>query len=82
MSGPIVFISHHRVKDGRLSDLREESERTFAKLEARDPGTALFDAYTNQPGDQITFVHVFKDGPAMAAHLEGVGERGRSARLR
>ncbi|MDX1600837.1 MAG: hypothetical protein R3191_04920 [Anaerolineales bacterium] len=75
-----MFISHHHIKDGKLSELREESERTFAKLKGRDPGTALFEAYSNQAGDQITFVHIFVDGAAMASHLKGVDQRGRSAR--
>lgn len=80
MSGPIVFISYHHVKDNKLAELKENFERVSAMLNSRDANTIMFEAYTNQRDDQISFVHVFPDGAAMASHVKGADERSRTAR--
>ncbi len=79
MTDPIVFISHSRVKQGKLEAFRKMSLEVFPIMEASKPGTLLHYGYTSQDGSELSFVHVFPDADAMDAHFEGAGDRAESA---
>ena len=79
MSGPIVFISRNRVKEGRLEDWRAALTVGAAELRAGKPLTAAFLPYVAENGRDQTIVHVFADANAFDRHLEGVEERSRGA---
>lgn len=75
MSDPIVFMSHSRVKEGKLEAFRELSEEVFSVMEAEKPGTILHYGYLDEQATEIHFVHVFPDAEAMDAHMVGAAER-------
>lgn len=75
MSDPIVFISHSRLREGKLEAFAKLSEDVLAVMEAEKPGTVLHYGYTNEEETRIHFVHVFPDADAMDSHMVGVGER-------
>lgn len=75
MDKPIVFISHHKIKDGRLEEFKELSRQVIKQIEADKPGTLAQLSYLDEAGTQVSFVHLFPNAEAMDAHLEGVGER-------
>lgn len=75
MSDPIVFISHSRVKEGKLEAFRELSEEVFSVMEAEKPGTVLHYGYVNEEVTELHFVHVFPNADAMDAHMVGAAER-------
>ena len=79
MSGPIVFISHQRIKPGKLDGYRENYQEVARYAEANKPGTLTHLAYTNEEGTEARVVHIFPDAEAMAAHMKGVGEIARRA---
>lgn len=79
MPDPIVFVSHSRVKEGKLEAFREVSKEMFPMLEASKPGTVLHHGYANEDGSELSFVHVFPDADAMDAHFEGASDRAGSA---
>ena len=79
MSEPTVFISHFRVKGGKLQELKEFSARATAQLEAGKPRTVLFLVYLDEGGGVISFLHAFADAEAMDIHFEGSDERSRVA---
>lgn len=79
MSKPIVFISTHKIKEGKLEGLRERNHEVAQFMEANKPGTVAFLAYLNEDGSEVSIVHVFPDAEAMEAHMEGVGERAQRA---
>jgi quinol monooxygenase YgiN len=79
MSEPIVFISHFRVKEGRLDSLRQLADAIFPRMESDKPRTLLFRAYVSEEGDRMSFLHVFADTDAMDSHFEGADERSRVA---
>lgn len=79
MSEPIVFISTHKIKDGKLDALEESYRRGAASIEADKPDTVAFLAYVNEEGSEVSTVHVFPDSEAMERHMEGVGERAKGA---
>lgn len=79
MSEPIVFVSTHKVKEGKLDALRESYREGAAFIEANKPDTVAFLAYLSEDGSEVSTVHVFPDAEAMERHMEGVGERAQRA---
>jgi quinol monooxygenase YgiN len=75
MSGPIVFISHNTVKDGKLEGFREAFGEVADAVNADKPGTVVYLAFADEGGSQVSVVHVFPDAVAMGQHLHGVQER-------
>ena len=75
MAEPIVFVSHSRVKEGKLEGLREFMLKSTPVLQADKPRTLTFLAYLNESRSELTIVHVFADAAAMDVHMEGVSER-------
>lgn len=75
MSEPIVFISHFKVKDGKLDGLKHHAQRTREHIKADKPGTVAFLQYLNEEETELSIVHVFPDSEAYDRHLEGMAER-------
>jgi len=75
MSGPIVFISHFKVKEGKAEGLLELNEKVTAQLKTDKPGTVGFLLFMNPAGTELSIVHVFPDAESFDRHVEGVGER-------
>jgi hypothetical protein len=79
MSEPIVFISINLIKEGKLEALMEFIAETTPLIEADKPDTVFFQAYMNQEGTEVTFIHVFPDADAMDRHVVGSNERSSKA---
>ena len=75
MAGPIVFISHHLIKPGKLDELTALMLEIWASLEAEKPRTLVNLAYVNEDGTEIAFMHAFADVEAMQLHWQGADER-------
>ena len=75
MPGPIVFISHNTVKDGKLEGFRNAFGQVAQVLDAEKPGTVVYLAFAADDGSEVSVVHVFPDADAMGQHLQGVEER-------
>ena len=72
MSGPIVFISHQRVKEGKLDAYKQSYREYIGIIKAVKPGTVAHLAYVNEDGSEVTMVHVFPDAEAMDLHFQGL----------
>ncbi|MBA3688764.1 MAG: hypothetical protein H0W81_08055 [Chloroflexi bacterium] len=79
MTHPIVFISHFRIRPGKLDGLRPHLREGSTGLQEQKPRTVAFLAYVDQTGMRATIVHVFPDAEAMDRHFEGSEERSRDA---
>ena len=79
MSDPVVFISHFRIKQGKVNSLRRVSIETTDRLRSEKPRTVLFLSYADEDRGVISFLHAFADADAMDAHFEGADERSRIA---
>jgi len=75
MSEPIVFISHFRVRAGKLDDLRRITEEVTRSLASEKPRTLMYLSYLDADGSNVTFVHAFADAVSMDLHVEGAAER-------
>jgi quinol monooxygenase YgiN len=79
MSEPIVFISHNRIKDGKLDEFKQISRQAAEMIEESKPGTVVFLSYLNEDGTEVTFLHVYPDEESMERHMEGAGDRAKAA---
>src|SRR5262249_52753719 len=79
MSGPIVFISRNRIKDGMFEGLKSYAPEITKIVEEAKPGTVAMLAFVSDDETEVRIVHAFPDAEAMARHLEGVGERAAEA---
>jgi len=75
MSEPIVFISHHGIKEGMVEEFRESYRKNTPLIEADKPGTVVFLHYLDEDESEVTSIHVFPDAEAMERHIEGASER-------
>ena len=79
MSEPIVFISHFKVKEGKLEEFKQYAQKATEHIRANKPGTVAYLLYLNEDETELTIVHAFPDAEAYDRHLEGVGERAKGA---
>jgi hypothetical protein len=79
MSQPIVFISHFKIKDGTLDEVKQLSQNVSEYIQANKPGTVAFLQFTNQEGTELSIVHMFPDADAFDRNMEGAGERSNKA---
>jgi quinol monooxygenase YgiN len=79
MSGPIVFISRSKIKEGKLEGLKQHAHMMMELIQAEKPGTLAFLQYLNEDETELNIVHVFTDADALDKHNEGVAERARGA---
>ena len=79
MSEPIVFITHHKLKEGKLGAFREMNQEALQRLEQQKPTTLAQLAYLGEDGAELSFIHLFPDAEAMDLHFEGVQERAKQA---
>ena len=79
MSEPIVFISHFRVKEGKLDAYTKLQRDTATLLLAEKPRTLVYLAYVTDNGEQVTILHGFADAESMDLHVQGVWERAKAA---
>jgi len=79
MSEPIVFISHFRIREGKLDSLKQQIQKVTEQIKANKPGTVVFLQYLNEAGTELSIIHVFPDAESFDRHSEGVQERAKAA---
>ncbi len=79
MSEPIVFISHFKVREGKIDGLKQLHQRVVEQIKTDKPGTVVFLHYLNEEGTEYSVIHVFPNAEAMDRHTEGAGERAKAA---
>jgi quinol monooxygenase YgiN len=79
MSEPIIFISHQRVKEGKLEGYKQYYRQVAEQAKANKPGTIAHIAYHNEEGTELSIIHIFPDAEAMELHMKGVDELAKKA---
>jgi len=79
MSEPIIFISHQRVKEGKLEGYKQYYRQVAEQAKAEKPGTIAHLAYLNEEGAELSIIHIFPDAGSMEAHMKGVDELAKKA---
>jgi hypothetical protein len=78
MSEPVVFISHFKVKEGKLDELKQLAGEVERSLREDKPRTAAWLVFLGEDGTRVSFVHCFPDADSMDLHFEGSDERSAS----
>jgi hypothetical protein len=79
MPDPIVFISHFKLREGKLEGFEDLSRAAQSALAEEKPRTVAYLFYLNEDRSELTIVHVFPDADAMDVHAEGSDERAAAA---
>jgi hypothetical protein len=79
MAEPIVFISRHRIKAGKLEGFGQFYREEVEAIKASKPGTLVHLAYVDDAGGEVTFVHLVPNAGAFDVHLQSVADRTKKA---
>ncbi len=79
MSGPIIYISHWRIKEGVEDQWWSMVDQVLPGLEAAKPRTVFQNFYVDETGRTLSIVHIFPDAEAMDLHAGGATTRSQSA---
>ena len=79
MSEPIIFISHQRVKEGKLEGYKHYYRQVAEQAKTDKPGTMAHLAYLNDAGSELSILHIFPDAEAMELHMVGVDQLAKKA---
>ena len=79
MSEPIIFISHQKVKEGKLEGYKQYYRQVAEQAKAEKPGTIAHLAYLNEDGSELSIIHIFPDAEAMELHMKGVDQLAKKA---
>ena len=79
MSEPIIFISHQRVKEGKLEGNKQYYRQVAEQAKANKPGTIAHLAYLNEEGSEQSIIHIFPEAESMELHMIGVDELAKKA---
>jgi hypothetical protein len=78
MTEPIVFISRNRIVEGRGVEFASMFAQGVGAIGSMKPRTALFAAYLDDTGTEVSIVHAFPDAAALTLHFEGSDDRSTS----
>ena len=74
MSGPFIFVSMYKVKEGQLEAYESWTQGLIDYVEANEPRVVAFNLYVNDEGTQVAGVQVHPDAASMQRHMEVVRE--------
>jgi hypothetical protein len=69
MSGPLVFISHSKVKPGKLPAYQAQSAEATDLVESEEPRMIAFNFYASADGADVATVQVHPDAESLDLHL-------------
>jgi hypothetical protein len=75
MTGPFIFISQSRIKEGRLDDFKRSLREMAEFVEANEPRVIAFEAYLSDDDTEVTGVQIHPDADSMAFHMQVAFEK-------
>lgn len=75
MSAPLIFITKHTVKDGKLNELERLNREFVDFVEANEPRILALHAYLDSTRAHLTLVQVHPDAASMDFHLQVAGDK-------
>lgn len=75
MSGPLIFISHSRVKPGKLQTYQAHWKQATELVESEEPRMIAFNSYASEDGTDVSTVQVHPDSESLDVHLKIFFER-------
>jgi hypothetical protein len=75
MSGPLIFISHSRVKQGKHEQYDAHCTEATEMVETEEPQMIAFNSYEAEDGTDVSTVQVHPDADSLDTHLKLFRER-------
>jgi hypothetical protein len=73
MSGPIVYVDHSEIVEGRLGDLTDRLAALVELVESNEPRLLAYSAYLDEDRTHISVVHVHRDVASTITHFQVAG---------
>jgi hypothetical protein len=74
MSAPLIFITTASIKEGRLDDFKQFTEKLVANFEAREPQIVAFNVFLDEAETEMTSIQVHPTPASMDSHRELVNQ--------
>lgn len=75
MTGPLIFVSHSRVKPGQLDVYRQHCRAAIEMVESEEPQMIGFSLFESEDGTEVSGVQVHPDADSLDTHLKLFRER-------
>jgi hypothetical protein len=69
-----MFISHSRIKPGRLEEFKAFTEKFCRWVDEREPRILAFNVYIDEAGEHYTSVQIHPDAESMEHHMRVLGQ--------
>ena len=79
MSQPFIFVGTHKIKEGKLEELKKHMQELVEVVETNEPRLIAFNLYLDEEGSKLSGVQVHPDAASMEFHMKVVGEHIRGA---
>ena len=70
MSGPLIFITTARIKEGKLEDYRRFAKELLENFEAREPQIIAFNVFLNEEGTEMTSIQIHPNAASIESHMQ------------
>ena len=79
MTGPFIFITTNRLKQGKLDDEQQRVPDLIDFIRSNEPRLIAFNEYANDERTDVAVVQVHPDSESMVFHMELIAERAAKA---
>jgi hypothetical protein len=69
MSEPFIFVSHSKIREGKLEEFRSYVREIAKMVETQEPRVIGFHVYANEDGTEVTGVQIHPDAAPMELHM-------------
>src|SRR5215216_5090939 len=80
MVAPFIVIRTFTIKEGKLEAFKKFLPEFFRFIEANEPRLLALNAYLNEDGTEVTFVHFHPDVASLEFHEEAAREQTQRAK--
>jgi hypothetical protein len=74
MPAPFIFVTTHRISEGRLEEFTALAEQYLQFVEAHEPDMVAHYAYLDEDGTEVSLVQVHPDAASAERHMQVAGE--------
>jgi hypothetical protein len=70
MSGPLIYLSTWRIKEGRLEEFKQFSRELINVVESKEPQLIGYNIFLSEDESEVTVMHIHPDGASMDFHMQ------------
>jgi quinol monooxygenase YgiN len=74
MSGPLIFVTTARIKEGKLENFKRFTKELLENVKAKEPQLISFNIFLNEDGTEMTSVQIHPDAASIDFHMKVLGQ--------